>query len=573
MPDQGAKRIDRPGNTAIAPSEVDLLRRNRKRRRHRLHAGQRLGHAGVGQQNANATPCHGCRCRQIRDDHPLALRQSGRVEGVLQGGKRAPGRLQPGQFHQARHGQWAKRPDRHQAQLFAAEQACLQAGVGHGTPQQNKIMRTRTQAAGKELRRVDRQLQGDGGMALANALYDATERRMPGDPRDQSQADGSARFGSLVGRRGATEVLGHAQQGLGLYQQGVAHRSQVQAPPATIEQVLAEITFQSLELPSQGGLGDGQPAGRLGDSTATGDDDEGAEVLEVEHAREGHLAAGSYDLRGRRLRPPMSDTINPASYASDDTNPRTTQSSATRSLPMSTTIFLAGASGAIGRRLAPMLVERGWLVFGTTRKADRMKAMQDAGVEPLLVDVFDRDLLGKLLRDIRPNIVMHQLTDLPYALEASQMTAALVRNARIRDEGTRNLVAAAAATNCRRIIAQSLGFIYDEGLKPHAETDPLLPDSHPTYGATAVAVRSLESQVLGSASEGIVLRYGLFYGPGTGFDQPIAPGSVHVDAAAQAAVLAVTGGQSGIYNIAEDDGQVSIAKALRDLAWNPGWRA
>lgn len=237
-----------------------------------------------------------------------------------------------------------------------------------------------------------------------------------------------------------------------------------------------------------------------------------------------------------------------------------------------TTIFLAGAAGAIGRRLAPKLVERGWIVFGTTRKAERMKAMQDAGVEPLLVDVFDRALLERLMRDIRPNIVMHQLTDLPYALESSQMATALVRNARIRDEGTRYLVAAATAAGCRRIIAQSLGFIYAEGPTPHVESDPLLPDFHPAYGATAAAVRSLEGQVLGAACEGVVLRYGLFYGPGTGFEQPIAPGSVHVDAAAQAAVLAVTGGQPGIYNIAEDDGQVSIAKAMRDLAWNPNLR-
>lgn len=239
---------------------------------------------------------------------------------------------------------------------------------------------------------------------------------------------------------------------------------------------------------------------------------------------------------------------------------------------MPRTIFLAGATGAIGRRLAPLLIDQGWLVFGTTRKADRMKALQDVGVEPLLVDVFDRDLLERLMRDIRPDIVMHQLTDLPYALEAGQMAAALVRNARIRDEGTRNLVAGAKAAGCRRIIAQSLGFIYDAGPKPHAETDPLLPDSHPAYGATAAAVRSLEGQVLGAASDGVVLRYGLFYGPGTGFEQPIAPGSVHVDAAAHAAVLAVTAGQPGIYNIAEDDGQVSIAKAQRELGWSPGMR-
>ncbi|MBI5940724.1 MAG: NAD-dependent epimerase/dehydratase family protein [Caulobacterales bacterium] len=239
---------------------------------------------------------------------------------------------------------------------------------------------------------------------------------------------------------------------------------------------------------------------------------------------------------------------------------------------MPTTIFLAGASGAIGRRLAPMLVERGWLVFGTTRKADRMKAMQDAGVEPLLVDVFDRDLLVKIMRDLSPDVVMHQLTDLPYALESSQMAAALVRNARIREEGTRNLVAAATAAGCKRIIAQSLGFIYDEGTKPHPESDPLLPDAHPAYGPTAAAVRSLEGQVLAAVGTGIVLRYGLFYGPGTGFDQSIAPGSVHIDAAARAAVLAVTAGRTGTYNIAEDDGQVTIAKAVRDLGWDPGWR-
>lgn len=240
---------------------------------------------------------------------------------------------------------------------------------------------------------------------------------------------------------------------------------------------------------------------------------------------------------------------------------------------MSISIFLAGASGAIGRRLTPLLVARGWRVFGTTRKAERLPALKASGVEPILVDVFDRDRLQKILGDLRPDIVMHQLTDLPYALDSTQMAAALVRNARIRDEGTGNLVAAAMASGCRRIIAQSLGFIYAEGPLPHTEVDPLLPDSHPAYGPTATAVRSLEHQVLGFSGDGIILRYGLFYGPGTGFDQPIAPASVHIDAAAQAAVLAVTGGQSGIYNIAEDDGQVAIIKATRDLGWNPGWRA
>lgn len=240
---------------------------------------------------------------------------------------------------------------------------------------------------------------------------------------------------------------------------------------------------------------------------------------------------------------------------------------------MPRSLFLAGASGAIGRRLIPLLLEDGWLVFGTTRKAERLAALREAGVEPLQLDVFDRATLTAAMRDLRPQVVMHQLTDLPYALEAGRMAEALVRNARIRDEGTRNLVAAAQAAGCERMIAQSLGFIYDEGAKPHVETDPLLPDSHSAYGGTAAAVRSLERQVLESGMAGIVLRYGLFYGPGTGFDRPIAPGSVHVDAAALAAALAAAAGASGIYNIAEDDGAVSIAKARSAFAWDPGWRS
>ena len=83
---------------------------------------------------------------------------------------------------------------------------------------------------------------------------------------------------------------------------------------------------------------------------------------------------------------------------------------------------------------------------------------------------------------------------------------------------------------------------------------------------------SLERQVTEAPLEGLVLRYGLIYGPGTGFDAPIAPGSVHVDAAAKAAELAVTRGNPGIYNIAEPDGEVSADKAIQALAWNPTWR-
>jgi nucleoside-diphosphate-sugar epimerase len=244
-----------------------------------------------------------------------------------------------------------------------------------------------------------------------------------------------------------------------------------------------------------------------------------------------------------------------------------------RRMIMTACIFLAGASGAIGRRLAPLLLENGWRVFGSTRSGDKAAELKKAGVEPVVVDVFDADALRNHLYEIRPEVVIHQLTDLPYALEASKMTAALARNARLRDVGTHNLVAAALHAGARRLIAQSISFIYDEGAKPHRETDPLLPVTHPVYGETVRGVLSLERQVTEAPLEGLVLRYGLIYGPGTGFDAPIAPGSVHVDAAAKAAELAVTRGERGIYNVTESDGAALSDKAIKSFGWDSAWRS
>ena len=126
---------------------------------------------------------------------------------------------------------------------------------------------------------------------------------------------------------------------------------------------------------------------------------------------------------------------------------------------MTKRIFLAGASGAIGRRLAPLLVANGWRVFGSTRSKSKEMALRSMGVEPVLVDVFDGAELSRLVSELRPEVVIHQLTDLPYALEAGKMTEALARNARLRDTGTRNLVAAAVHAGARRLIAQSISFI------------------------------------------------------------------------------------------------------------------
>lgn len=240
---------------------------------------------------------------------------------------------------------------------------------------------------------------------------------------------------------------------------------------------------------------------------------------------------------------------------------------------MNKRLFLAGASGAIGRRLCPLLIQDGWQITGSTRSKEKAAQLRAMGVEPAVVDVYDAPALKALLADFKPEVVIHQLTDLPYALEASQMEAALARNARLRDEGTRNLIAAAVHSGARRLIAQSISFIYAEGPTPHRESDPLLPLTHPAYGGTVAGVLSLEHQVLVAPLEGIVLRYGLFYGPGTGFDNPIAPGSLHVDAAAQLARQAASQGAPGLYNAAENDGSVDISKAVANFAFNPGWRA
>lgn len=235
------------------------------------------------------------------------------------------------------------------------------------------------------------------------------------------------------------------------------------------------------------------------------------------------------------------------------------------------TVFLAGASGAIGRRLAPLLVADGWKVFGTTRNPDKAESLRALGVEPVIVDVFDEPALVEHIRTIRPAVVIHQLTDLPYALDPARMAEARIRNARVREIGTRNLVTAAIAGGAQRMVAQSIAFAYRPGTMPYREDDPLNLDD-PAFELTARAVASLEQQVLNAPFEGIVLRYGRLYGPGTGVDAPPNGGPLHVDAAADAARRAISRGKPGIYNVAEDDGTVSSDKAKTEFGWMSDFR-
>jgi nucleoside-diphosphate-sugar epimerase len=240
-------------------------------------------------------------------------------------------------------------------------------------------------------------------------------------------------------------------------------------------------------------------------------------------------------------------------------------------------IFLAGASGAIGRRLAPLLLDAGHQVTGTTRHPETAMMLERAGVVPTVVDVFDAPALTAAVGAAQPAVVIHQLTDLPRELDGTRIAASAPGNARIRSEGTRNLVAAAQAAGAHRFIVQSISFAYAPGGEPHPESDPLnLAD--PARAVTVKGAADMEEQLLrgqvlhGFGIEGIVLRYGLLYGPGTWYQTPGRKPALHVDAAAQAALLAIASGTPGIYNIADDDGAVSIARARSELGFNPNFR-
>ena len=236
-------------------------------------------------------------------------------------------------------------------------------------------------------------------------------------------------------------------------------------------------------------------------------------------------------------------------------------------------IFLAGAAGVIGRRLTPLLVLMGHRVTGTTRAADKTAQIEAMGGEPVVVDVFDTDALTAAMIAARPDAVVHQLTDLPSAPGTPGYEEAQRRNVRLRTEGTRNLMAAAKAAGVKRAIAQSIAFVYAPGATPKHESDPLDVGATGVRALTVSGVMALEQATLNAPGiAGVVLRYGYLYGPGTWYDKAVRPPSIHVDAAAHAALLALQHGRVGIYNIAEDDGAVSIAKARATLGFDPNIR-
>jgi nucleoside-diphosphate-sugar epimerase len=241
---------------------------------------------------------------------------------------------------------------------------------------------------------------------------------------------------------------------------------------------------------------------------------------------------------------------------------------------MNTTVFLAGAAGAVGSALVPLLVEAGYTVYGSTRRAGRAAQIERAGATPVIVDVFDAKALHDALHRIQPASVIHQLTDLPPALDPAKMPQAIAANARIRDEGTRNLLSAALDAGSTRFVAQSIAWAYreDESAQPYDESHPLDTESEGNRLVTIRGIVSLETQVLEAPLTGTVLRYGFLYGPGTGADEKRGASPLHVDAAAYAALLALQRSTGGAFNITEDNPVVSADKVKRELGWSADYR-
>ena len=224
-----------------------------------------------------------------------------------------------------------------------------------------------------------------------------------------------------------------------------------------------------------------------------------------------------------------------------------------------TRVYVAGAAGAIGLPLVKMLVSAGYSVIGTTRRADRAATLRQIGVTPELVDVYDRESLALSLRKHRPEVVIHQLTDLPYGLPKEQMEEGRRRNEQIRLVGTRNLIDGLAGLPARRLIVQSIAFMYAPGPQPHPESDAL--------GSPGLV--EFERLALDSGYGPIILRYGRFYGEGTGVDGVDAPCRVHVTAAAQAAVLALQPLRERVYNVCEDAEYADNRSFISETGWNP----
>jgi nucleoside-diphosphate-sugar epimerase len=236
-------------------------------------------------------------------------------------------------------------------------------------------------------------------------------------------------------------------------------------------------------------------------------------------------------------------------------------------------VFLAGATGVIGSALVPQLLQAGHQVTAMTRSVLRAARLEAVGADPVVCDVFDADGVRAAMADASPEAVIHQLTALPARLDWGDPNVFDANN-RVRTEGTGVLVDAALAAGARRLVAQSIAFAYaPTGDRVKEEDAALFTDAPPPLGGLVAAVVEHEQRVTRTPGiEGLVLRYGMLYGPGTYYDRrgsvaaDIIAGLVplvedatglyswlHVEDAAAAVVASLERGGPGIYNVVDDE--------------------
>jgi nucleoside-diphosphate-sugar epimerase len=238
-------------------------------------------------------------------------------------------------------------------------------------------------------------------------------------------------------------------------------------------------------------------------------------------------------------------------------------------------VFVAGATGAIGKQLVPRLVAAGHEVHGMTRSASKKSMLDALGAVPVVADALDPDQVAAAVGNAGPDVIVHQLTAIGGA-DMRHFDRDFALTNRLRTDGTDHLLSAGQAVGVRRFVAQgvsSYGMYMRTGGPVKSEEDPLDPTPVREMRETLAAIRHLEKAVLGARwTEGIVLRYGAFYGPGTS----MAPGGeqfelvrqrkfplvgdgggvwsfIHVDDAADATVAAIEHGSRGVYNVVDDD--------------------
>jgi nucleoside-diphosphate-sugar epimerase len=249
-------------------------------------------------------------------------------------------------------------------------------------------------------------------------------------------------------------------------------------------------------------------------------------------------------------------------------------------------VFVAGATGAIGRQLVPRLVAAGHEVHGMTRSESKQAMLSELGAVPLVADALDPDQVAEAVARARPDVIVHQLTAIPEAVDMRHPDRAFELTNRLRTEGTDHLLSAGQAVGVRCFVAQSNIAAYARtGATVKSEEDPVDVSPAGVMQANVAAIDYLEEAVLSATwTEGIVLRYGWFYGPGTS----MAPGKesyelvrkrrfplvgdaggvwsfIHVADAAEATVAAVEHGARGIYNVVDDD-PAAVAEWLPALA-------